>query len=155
MRQLALAIVVVGLAACSSEGPRGPQGLDGPPGPPGPSGPSGPQGLPGQQGQQGIQGNQGLPGAGLDRNKVYCTSASMDAVQQTVSVTCAGDLDVPLTGSCDPLGLPGAYTLCANLPELWDGPRTGQPARWTCGWCSMTGFVNLQTARAWICCVRP
>ena len=70
-------------------------------------------------------------------------------------VTCDGDLDVPLTGSCDALGRPGSYTLCSSTPQLWDGPRTGHPAMWTCGWCSTTGFVNVQFARAWICCVRP
>jgi hypothetical protein len=78
----------------------------------------------------------------------------MAAAQQTISVTCDGDLDVPLTGSCDPFAATGTYTLCTNTPELWDGPRTGQPAKWTCGWCSTTGFVTIVGARAWMCCVR-
>lgn len=155
MRPLLLALLLLGIGACTQDGARGPEGPEGPPGPTGPSGPSGPQGIQGQEGQQGLQGFVGPPGAGLDRTKVYCNSASMDAVQQTIGVTCDADLDVPLTGSCDPLGQPGSYTLCTNLPELWSGPRTGQPARWTCGWCSTTGFVNIQGARAWICCVRP
>ena len=79
----------------------------------------------------------------------------MDAVQQTIDVTCDGDLDVPIGGSCDTTpAARGAYTLCTNMPQFWDGPRTGQPAMWTCGWCSSTGYVNVQFARAWICCVR-
>ena len=153
MRLLVLAPLLAGFVAC--DGPRGPEG------PQGPSGPSGPQGLKGDKGDQGIQGIQGIqgpigpPGVGLDRSKVYCKSATMDAVQQSISVTCDGDLDVPLSGSCDPIGKPGTYTLCANLPELWDGPRTGQPAKWSCGWCDAAGGINLQGARAWICCVRP
>ena len=52
-----------------------------------------------------------------------------------------------LTGSCDPLAKTGSYTLCTNQPEFWDGPRTGQPARWTCAWCSTTSFINIQAER--------
>lgn len=152
MRTLAIVAVLAFAAGCTNDGTQGPVG---PPGPAGPSGPTGPQGPQGAPGQQGIQGLPGLPGAGLDRSKVYCKSASMDAVQLTLDVTCDGDLDVPLTGSCDALGRPGSYTLCSSTPQLWDGPRTGQPAMWTCGWCSTTGFLNVQFARAWICCVRP
>lgn len=152
MRTLALASILAVLAACSQEGPQGPEG---PPGSPGPPGPSGPQGLQGGQGLQGLPGSQGLPGVGLDRTKVYCKSATMDGVQLALDVTCDGDLDVPLTGSCDAAGKPGSYTLCTSTPQFWDGPRTGQPAMWSCGWCSTTGFVNVQLAKAWICCVRP
>ena len=92
---------------------------------------------------------------GAPVNKVYCNSVTMDAVQQTIDVTCDGDLDIPLSGSCDAVGKPGTYTLCFNTPQFWSGPRTGQPAMWSCGWCSATGFVNLQGAKAWMCCVRP
>jgi hypothetical protein len=152
MRHLALASLLLGLVACTNEGPVGPQG---PKGDPGIQGPKGDQGLQGIQGEQGIQGPRGLPGAGLDRSKVYCNSATMDAVQQTIDVTCTGDLDVPVGGSCDPVGRPGTYALCTNQPQFWDGPRTGQPAMWSCGWCNPQGFQNLQGARAWICCVRP
>jgi len=152
MKTRALASILAVLAACSQEGPRGPEG---PPGSSGPPGPSGPQGLQGGQGPQGLQGVQGPPGVGLDRTRVYCNSTTMDAVQQTLDVTCTGDLDVPLSGTCDAVGKPGSYTLCTNAPQFWDGPRTGQPAMWTCGWCSTTGFVNVQFAKAWICCVRP
>ncbi len=152
MRTLVFASVVAFVAAC--EGPRGPEGPQGPTGPSGPQGLKGDQGLQGVQGIQGIQGLPGPPGPGLDRAKVYCNSATMDAVQLSISVTCNGDLDVPLSGSCDPVGKPGAYTLCANRPELWDGPRTGQPAMWSCAWCDTGGSINLQFARAWICCVR-
>jgi len=155
MRTLALASLLAVLAGCSQDGPVGPAGPPGPTGPSGPSGPQGPQGLQGGQGQQGLPGLQGPPGVGFDRTKVYCKSATMDAVQLTLSVTCDGDLDVPLSGSCDAAGKPGSYTLCSSFPELWDGPRTGQPAMWSCGWCSTTGFVNVQAARAWICCARP
>lgn len=156
MRELALvALVVFTLGGCSSEGPRGPQGLQGAPGPSGPSGPQGVQGDQGPQGLPGLQGAPGLPGAGFDRNKVYCNSAVMDAVQTTLDVTCDGDLDIPLSGSCDPVGRPGAYTLCFNEPQFWSGPRTGQPAMWSCAWCSTTSTVNLQGAKAWMCCVRP
>ncbi len=152
MRALAIVALLALAAGCTNDGTQGPVGPPGPPGPSGPTGSQGPQGTPGQQGSQGIPG---LPGAGLDRSNVYCKSASMDAVQLTLDVTCDGDLDVPLTGSCDALGRPGSYTLCSSTPQLWDGPRTGHPAMWTCGWCSTTGFVNVQFARAWICCVRP
>lgn len=152
MRPLALALLLAVLAACSQEGPRGPEG---PPGPTGATGPSGPQGSQGGQGPQGNPGIQGPPGVGLDRTKVYCNSATMDAVQLTISATCDGDLDVPLSGSCDAAGRPGSYTLCSSFPELWSGPRTGQPAMWSCGWCSTAGFVNVQFAKAWICCARP
>jgi len=151
MRALVLAVLLPALAAC--EGARGPQGLEGPQGAQGSQGPQGPQGSQGLQGPQGPQGLQGLTGPGLDRNKVYCNSAIMDAVQTHISASCDGDLDVPLAGSCDPVGAPGSYTLCANLPEFWSGPRTGQPATWTCGWCSTTRLVSIQGARAWMCCV--
>jgi hypothetical protein len=154
MRHFIFATVVAASMACS-EGPRGPQGLQGPAGQTGPTGPQGDPGATGPQGPQGIQGIQGVPGVGLDRSKVYCKSATMDAVQQFIDVTCDGDLDVPLSGSCDAAGKPGAYTLCTNLPQLWDGPRTGQPAMWSCGWCNGVGGINLQGAQAWICCVRP
>jgi len=152
MRSLAAAVLLAVLAAC--EGARGPQGPEGPTGAQGAQGPQGLQGSQGSQGPQGPQGLQGLTGPGLDRNKVYCNSASMDAVQLSISATCDGDLDVPLAGSCDPVGKTGSYTLCTNMPEFWDGPRTAQPARWTCAWCSTTSFINIQAARAWMCCVR-
>lgn len=152
MRKLALAAVLVALAACT-EGERGPQGPPGPEGARGEQGPPGPQGV---QGEQGIQGIPGPPGLGLNRSNVYCKSAAMGALPALgIDVTCDADEDVPLTGSCDPAGRAGAYTLCTNQPQFWDGPRTGQPAMWSCGWCSTTGFVNLQGAKAWICCVSP
>jgi hypothetical protein len=154
MRQLTVTLVLLAGVACA-EGPRGSEGPQGPSGPPGPSGPSGPEGPQGPTGSRGLPGIQGIPGVGLDRTKVYCKSATVDAVQQSISVTCDADIDVPLTGACDAAGVPGSYTLCTNLPQLWDGPRTGQPAMWTCGWCNGVGGVNLQGAKAWICCVRP
>ncbi len=77
---------------------------------------------------------------------MYCNNATMGAADLAISATCNGDLDVPLSGSCDPVGKPGTYTLCVNAPELWDGPRTGQPAKWTCGWCDAVGAVILQGA---------
>jgi hypothetical protein len=154
MRHIAVTSMLAAALACSEgpRGPEGPQGAAGPPGPTGPKGDSGPQGL---QGIQGIQGLQGPPGVGLDRSKVYCNSATMDATQLFIDVTCTGDLDVPLSGACDAGGKAGTYTLCTNLPQLWDGPRTGQPAMWTCGWCDAVAGKNLQGAKAWICCVRP
>jgi hypothetical protein len=155
MRHLALPSLLVVLAACLPDGPVGPAGPEGLPGPTGPQGIQGEPGPTGPTGPQGIQGPPGPTGPGLDRANVYCKSATMDAVQQTIDVTCDADLDVPLTGSCDPVGRPGTYVLCTNAPQLWDGPRTGQPAMWTCGWCDGAGGVNLQGARAWICCVRP
>ncbi len=153
MRLLVLAPLLAVFVAC--EGSRGPAGPQGPTGPSGPQGPKGDKGDQGIQGIQGIQGPIGPPGVGLDRSKVYCNHATMTATQLSISITCNGDLDVPLSGSCDPVGRPGAYTLCSNLPELWDGPRTGQPAMWTCAWCDTGGSINLQGARAWICCTRP
>ena len=151
MAKLGVATLILALGAC-----KGATGSPGPPGPEGPQGPQGAQGIPGIQGPQGIQGAPGLPGAGLDRSKIYCNSATMGpSPQQTVNVTCTADIDVPTGGSCDPAGQPGTYTLCSNEPQLWDGPRPGQPAIWTCGWCSGTGPINLQGAKAWICCVRP
>ena len=152
MKRLAMVAVLLFIVACSQQGPQGPQGATGPTGPQGPSGPVGPTG---PTGPQGIQGFPGLPGPGFDRNKVYCNSVTMDAVQQTIDATCDGDLDIPLSGSCDPVGRAGSYTLCFNSPQFWSGPRTGQPAMWSCGWCSATGTVNLQGAKAWMCCVRP
>jgi hypothetical protein len=154
MRPIVVTSMLAAVLACS-EGPRGPQGPEGPQGPIGPKGDQGPSGPQGAQGIQGIQGIQGVPGVGLDRTKVYCKSATMAPDQLFVDVTCDGDLDVPLTGSCDAVGRPGTYTLCTNLPQVWNGPRTGQPAMWSCGWCSDVGGVNLQGAKAWICCVRP
>ncbi len=150
MRFDVVMLLVVGLMACS-KGDTGPQGPQGPQGPVGSTGPQGPKG---DQGPQGIEGVQGVPGVGLDRSKVYCNSATMNATQQTLNVTCNSDTDVPIGGSCDTGGQPGTWTLCANEPQLWDGPRTGQPAMWTCGWCSATGPVNVQGAKAWICCVK-
>jgi hypothetical protein len=159
-----MAAVLAALVSCTQEGPRGPQGPEGPTGatgqqglvgPVGATGPQGPSGVQGVEGPQGVQGIPGVPGPGFDRNKVYCNSVTMDAVQQTIDVTCDGDFDIPLSGSCDAVGRPGSYTLCFNSPQLWSGPRTGQPAKWSCGWCSTVGFVNLQGAKAWMCCVRP
>ena len=148
--QAQIASLLVLAVACE----KGPTGAQGPEGPQGLQGPQGLKGDTGLQGPQGLQGLQGPPGPGLDRTKVYCNSATMDSVQLTLNVTCSTDTDVPIVGSCDPAGKPGSYTLCTNQPQFWDGPRTGQPAMWTCGWCSTTGFVNLQAARAWICCLR-
>ena len=148
-RLFAVSLLVASLAC--ERGPTGPQG---PPGPQGIPGSQGTPGLPGPKGDVGATGPTGPTGPGLDRSKVYCNSATMDAVQLTLNVTCSTDTDVPLAGSCDPAGKPGTYALCTNLPQFWDGPRTGQPAMWTCGWCSTAGFVNLQLAKAWICCVR-
>ena len=155
MRHLALAALLIVLAACTQEGPRGPEGPQGPEGPTGPQGMQGVQGATGSQGIQGLQGVQGPPGVGLDRTKVYCNSAVADASQLSLDVTCNGDLDVPIGGSCDPVGRPGTYALCSNAPQFWDGPRTGQPAMWSCGWCDGVGAVNLPGAKAWICCARP
>lgn len=149
-RRVAITILLV-LAACE-RGATGPQGPEGPQGLPGQQGAKGDPGTPGAKGDP---GTPGLNGAGLDRTKVYCNSATMDAVQLTLNVTCSTDTDVPLAGSCDPAGKPGTYSLCTNLPQFWDGPRVGQPAMWTCGWCSAGGYMNLQFAKAWICCVRP
>ena len=150
MGRLGLAALILALCAC-----KGATGAPGPSGPEGPQGPQGAQGMQGIQGPQGIQGIPGPPGAGLDRTKVYCNSTTMVAMQQTINATCTADTDVPIGGSCDAVGTPGSYTLCTNEPQLWDGPRPGQPAMWTCGWCSTTGYVNLTGAKAWICCVRP
>lgn len=62
--------------------------------------------------------------------------------------------NVPIGGSCETFSPSPALTPCDNRPQFWDGPRVGQPAQWTCGWCTNAGAVNVPGARAWICCVR-
>ncbi len=78
----------------------------------------------------------------------------MDAAALIITVQCNTDTDVPITGSCETFGPTQALTPCDNRPQLWDGPRVGQPAQWTSAWCTGAGTVNVQGARAWICCVR-
>ena len=150
MTKLAIALLVVVAAGCE-KGPTGPQG---PQGPQGIQGSQGPKGDPGILGPVGATGPTGPTGPGLDRSKVYCNSVTMDSVALNITVQCATDTDVPLSGSCETFGPTAALTLCDNRPQLWDGPRTGQPAQWTCAWCSSAGAVNVTGAKAWICCVR-
>lgn len=153
MRKLALASMLVALSACERgpTGPQGPQGLQGPQGNPGPQGNAG---TPGTKGDPGSPGLPGPPGAGLDRGKIYCVSQTMDATALILRVACTASADVPVSGSCESAGPTAALTLCENRAELWDGPRA-EAAQWTCSWCSSTGAVNVQGAKAWICCASP
>lgn len=152
MSKLALAITLA-LAACDRgaagrQGPQGPQGLQGDPGP------KGDPGSPGPRGDPGTPGLPGPPGAGLDRAKIYCVSQTADAATLILRATCSASTDVPIAGSCETASSTAAVTLCENRPELWDGPRTDS-AQWTCSWCTSGGAVNVQGAKAWICCARP
>ena len=150
MTKLAIALLVVVAAGCE-KGPTGPQG---PQGPQGIQGIQGTKGDPGIQGPVGATGPTGPTGPGLDRSKVYCNSVTMNGTDLTITVQCTADTDVPLSGSCETFGPTPALTLCDNRPQLWDGPRPGTPAQWTCAWCTGAGTVNVMGARAWICCVR-
>jgi hypothetical protein len=99
----------------------------------------------------------------IDRNKLYCRTATMarDTSVLGVATTCDKDGDIPLNGSCEApqgYGIVGSepLTLLTNRPGNWEVKATNGPgpAGWSCAWAIGTGgATNVPEATATICCL--
>jgi hypothetical protein len=167
-RRRPTAALVLLLTACTgSQGPKGDtgaQGVQGPKGDTGAQGPKGDTGAQGPKGDTGAQGIQGIPGAtggGLyvNRSAVYCREQQgLSAGNADLTVTCAAQADLPLTGSCsgndDRIGLP-----MVSEPINWNAPNpipiTDAPAGWHCQYGKNGAAITVAYpfAVARICCV--